>query len=71
MSDQFRPPYRVSEAAAKLGLTDYLVRQAIRNGELDAFRVGRAVRVRPASVDRFLRGDKPANSDDVAESPRR
>ena len=63
MSDEFRPPYRVSEAAAKLGLTDYLIRRAIRDGELDAFRVGRTLRVRPASVDRLLRGDKPADND--------
>jgi len=51
-----RRPLSVSEAASELGLTDYLVRQAIREGLLDAFRVGRTLRIRPASVARLLSG---------------
>ena len=62
MEDQFRPHYRVSEAAATLGLTDYLVRQAIREGQLDAFRIGRSLRIRPQSVERLLRGTKTSLS---------
>jgi excisionase family DNA binding protein len=57
---EFGRPLSVSEAAAMLGLTDYLVRQAIRDGLLDAFRVGRTLRIRPASVSRLLRGDGQA-----------
>jgi excisionase family DNA binding protein len=66
MEESFRPPLRISEAAAKLGLTDYLVRQAIRSGELDAFHIGRSYRIRPDSVERLLRGPAtPAASTDA------
>jgi excisionase family DNA binding protein len=52
-----RPPYRIPEAARRLGISDQLARQAILRGELDAFRIGRTWLIRPESVDRLLRGD--------------
>lgn len=55
-----RPPYRIPEAARRLGISDQLTRKAILNGDLDAFRIGRTWLVRPESVDRLLRGDKAA-----------
>ena len=58
MSDGYRPPYRVAEAAGRLGLSDYQTRQAVKRGELDGFRVGHTLLIRPASVDRLLRGDR-------------
>jgi len=51
-----RPPFTIPEAAEALHVTDHIVRQAIRRGELDAFRIGRLLRIRPESVDRLLRG---------------
>jgi excisionase family DNA binding protein len=62
--DAVQPPYHVSEAAERLALTDYQVRYAYRRGELDGFRIGRTLLIRRESVDRLLRGDKPADSDD-------
>jgi excisionase family DNA binding protein len=52
-----RPPYRIPEAARRLGISDQLTRQAILRGELDAFRIGRTWLIRPESVDRLLRGE--------------
>jgi excisionase family DNA binding protein len=69
MSDEIRP-LRVSEAAAQLNLSNFLIRQAIRNGQLDAFRIGRTVRVRPESVDR-LRHGPPDASQEAAPSAAR
>jgi excisionase family DNA binding protein len=58
MDDQnIRPPYRIPEAARRLGISDQLARKAILNGELDAFRIGRTWLIRPESVDRLLRGE--------------
>jgi excisionase family DNA binding protein len=51
-----RPPYRIPEAARRLGISDQLCRMAIIRGELDAFRLGRTWLIRPESVDRLLRG---------------
>jgi excisionase family DNA binding protein len=57
MDDQeIRPPYRIPEAARRLGISDQLTRQAILRGELSAFRIGRTWLIRPVSVDRLLRG---------------
>jgi len=53
----FRPPYRISEAARRLGISDQLTRKAILNGDLDAFRIGRTWLIRPESVDRLLQSE--------------
>jgi excisionase family DNA binding protein len=45
----------VAQAATRLGMSESFVRAAIRDGRLPAQRVGRAVRVRPADVDRLPR----------------
>jgi excisionase family DNA binding protein len=58
MSEDHRSPYRVTEAARRLGISDQQTLKAIKRGELDAFRVGRLWLVHPASVDRVLRGGK-------------
>ena len=55
--DIVRPPYRIPEAARRLGISDQLIRKAILRGDLDAFRLGRTWLIRPDSVDRLLRGD--------------
>jgi excisionase family DNA binding protein len=56
--DGFARPYRVSEAAERLAITDYQVRYAFRRGELAGFRIGRTILIRRESVDRLLRGDR-------------
>jgi excisionase family DNA binding protein len=68
MSDAFRPPYRVSEASRRLGISDYQTRQAVKRGDLDGFRLGHTLLIRPGSVDRLLRGDSEtlAAGDDAA-----
>ena len=52
-----RPPYRIPEAARRLGISDQLCRMAIIRGEIDAFRIGKFWLIRPESVDRLLRGE--------------
>jgi excisionase family DNA binding protein len=49
-----RPPYRLTEAAKQLGISDQLTLKLIKRGELDAFRLGRLWMVRPESVERLL-----------------
>ena len=56
MDKEIRPPYRIPEAARRLGISDQLTRKAILNGDLDAFRIGRTWLIRPESVDRLLAG---------------
>ena len=51
-----RPPYRIPEAARRLGISDQLCRLAIVRGHLDAFRLGKIWLIRPESVNRLLRG---------------
>ena len=61
MDDQdTRPPYRIPEAARRLGISDQLTRLAIKRGELSAFRIGRTWLIRPSSVDQLLRDDAEA-----------
>jgi excisionase family DNA binding protein len=62
MTNEFRPPYTISEAARMLNISVPSARAAVANGELEAFRVGKAVRVRAESIERLLRGDKPVDS---------
>jgi excisionase family DNA binding protein len=50
-----RPPLSIPEAARQLGVSDQVTRKAILRGELEAFRIGRAWRIHPESIDRLLR----------------
>jgi len=52
-----RPPYRIPETARRLGVSEALVRKAIRRREIEAFRFGRLWLIRPESVDRLLNGE--------------
>jgi excisionase family DNA binding protein len=54
MSDDHRSPYRVTDTARRLGISDQQTLKAIKRGELDAFRVGRLWLVHPESVDRLM-----------------
>jgi excisionase family DNA binding protein len=61
MNEQrFRPPYHVDEAAARLGITPYQVRHAVRRGQLDGFKVGKTLLIRPECIDRLRYGEATA-----------
>ena len=43
------------QAARKIGVADRVLRQAVRSGDLPAFRLGqRTVRVKPADLDDWI-----------------
>ena len=43
------------QAARKIGVTDRVLRQAVRSGDLPAFRLGqRTVRVKPTDLDDWI-----------------
>jgi excisionase family DNA binding protein len=52
-----QPPYRVREAAREMGVSDDVVRKAIRDGRLGAFRVGREYRIPRERIDKMVRGE--------------
>jgi excisionase family DNA binding protein len=56
------PPYRIPEVARLFNVSEQLVRQAIRRGELDAFRLGKLWLIRPDSVQRLL-NSSPSDED--------
>jgi len=60
MVEKILPPYRIPEAARLLNVSEQLVRQAIRRGELESFRLGKLWLIRPQSVDRLLKGGEAA-----------
>jgi excisionase family DNA binding protein len=49
-----RSPYTVVEAAAKLNMSEFAVRAALRRGALPGFKLGRDWRVLPTQVDRLV-----------------
>lgn len=55
-ADTRRLGLTTAEAAAQIGVHDFTVRRAIWAGELTHFRVGRAVRVRPADLELWVAG---------------
>ena len=46
--------YSVSEAAEVLGVSQWLVREAIRRGEIRCARIGKRIIIPAAAIDRFL-----------------
>ncbi len=50
---------RLGEIVTLTGLSQTHVRDEIRRGNLEAFRVGRAVLVPRDAVDRWIHGDTP------------
>ncbi len=57
--------YNVSEAAEVLGVSPWLVREAIRRGELYGTRIGKRIIIPAASIDQFLAtpGDREADQE--------
>jgi excisionase family DNA binding protein len=56
MDKDNRPPLSIPETAQRLKASEQVVRRALLRGELKGFKIGRAWRVTPESVDRLLRG---------------
>jgi excisionase family DNA binding protein len=56
-------PLSLTEAARRLGVSDQAARLALLRGELAGFKVGRAWRIYPESIERLMtaaRGDAAA-----------
>jgi excisionase family DNA binding protein len=47
-------PISVNTAAERMGISPSMVRSLIARGDLPHFKIGRAVRLDPADVDRYL-----------------
>ena len=49
-----RPFYTIRALAQRLSVSDRKIRKLLEHGELRSYRVGRAVRIAPEDVDRYL-----------------
>jgi excisionase family DNA binding protein len=56
-TDQPRVALSVDEAAARLGISEWSVRQAIKRGEIPARRVGNRVLVPVDAIDNFFNSE--------------
>src|SRR5437867_2124223 len=59
--------YTVEQAAGKLHLSRYTIRQWIHEGRLLAHKVGRGWRIRAADLQRFLQPPEPPTPDHAVE----
>jgi excisionase family DNA binding protein len=51
------PPYKVDEAARLMGVSEQVVRGALREGRLPAFRVGKQWLIPRERLNRIIRGE--------------
>jgi excisionase family DNA binding protein len=51
------PPYKVDEVARLMGVSEQVVRGALREGRLPAFRVGKQWLIPRGRLNRILRGE--------------
>ena len=56
--------YSVSEAAEVLGVSEWLVREAIRRGEIYCTRIGTRIIIPAAAIDQFLTTPDEREADD-------
>ncbi len=52
--EKLKKAYSVAEAAEELGVSQWLVREAIRRGEIRSIRIGKRIIIPAAEIDRFL-----------------
>ena len=52
--ENLKKAYSVSEAAEVLGVSQWLVREAIRRGEIRCARIGKRIIIPAAAIDQFL-----------------
>ena len=50
--------YTVSEIAERLHLSTRTIRRLIERGELDAYRIGRLIRISPDGLQRFIEANR-------------
>ncbi len=61
-----RISFRVSEAAATLGISEAMIRKAIREGQLKPGRAGRAVLIFKEDLERWIRGEQQESQPEAA-----
>ncbi len=69
MSPTERPTLSVAETADLLGISRWLVQQAVRDGSLPSVRVGRRILVPRVQLDALLAGRSRSASVDTAVWP--
>ena len=52
--EKLKKAYSAAEAAEELGVSQWLVREAIRRGEIRSIRIGKRIIIPAAAIDRFL-----------------
>ncbi len=52
--ENLKKAYSVSEAADVLGVSQWLVREAIRRGEIHCTRIGKRIIIPATAIDQFL-----------------
>jgi excisionase family DNA binding protein len=57
MNTSDRPTLSVAETAELLGVSRWLVQQAVRDGSLPSRRIGRRILIPAARLDAWLQGD--------------
>ena len=61
--EKLKKAYSVAEAAEELGVSQWLVREAIRRGEIHCNRIGKRVIIPAAAIDQFLGVSNAHDSD--------
>ena len=70
MSSTERPTLSVAETAELLGISRWLVQQAVRDGSLPSLRVGRRILIPRARLQAWLDGSGPTEVSASAEFSR-
>lgn len=70
MSPTDRPALSVAETAALLGISRWLVQQAVRDGSLPSVRVGRRILIPKVRLDALLAGHTAGSDPAVSQHPR-
>lgn len=73
MSPSERPALSVAETAEMLGISRWLVQQAVRDGSLPSVRVGRRILIPRGRLDAWLAGSiagmSETSKDDAGDQP--
>lgn len=63
-----RPTLSVAQTADLLGISRWLVQQAVRDGSLPSVRVGRRILIPRARLDAWLQGSTSVTSDTATQA---
>ena len=61
--EKLKKAYSVAESAEELGVSQWLVREAIRRGEIRCARIGKRIIIPAAAIDRFLETSDAQDAD--------